>query len=55
MHFTKTTEQASKYEHLEQMSVHDLLTNINKHLGVNFNIQMNLYLILLKTLTIKKL
>ena len=30
MHFTKTTEQASKYEHLEQMSVHDLLTNINK-------------------------
>ena len=30
MHFTKTTEQASKYQHLEQMSVHDLLTNINK-------------------------
>ncbi|MVO10286.1 N-acetylmuramic acid 6-phosphate etherase [Flavobacterium sp. TP390] len=30
MHFTKTTEQTSKYEHLEQMSVHDLLTNINK-------------------------
>lgn len=29
MTFTKTTEQASKYEHLEQMSVHDLLTNIN--------------------------
>lgn len=29
MSFTKTTEQSSKYEHLEQMSVHDLLTNIN--------------------------
>lgn len=29
MTFTKTTEQSSKYEHLEQMSVHDLLTNIN--------------------------
>ena len=29
MAFTKTTEQSSKYEHLEQMSVHDLLTNIN--------------------------
>ncbi|VXB57965.1 putative PTS component; possibly regulatory [Flavobacterium sp. 9AF] len=30
MNFTKTTEQASKYEHLEHMSVHDLLANINK-------------------------
>lgn len=30
MSFTKTTEQASKYEHLEQMSIQDLLTNINK-------------------------
>jgi N-acetylmuramic acid 6-phosphate etherase len=29
MTFTKTTEQSSKYDHLEQMSVHDLLTNIN--------------------------
>jgi N-acetylmuramic acid 6-phosphate etherase len=29
MTFIKTTEQASKYEHLEQMSVLDLLTNIN--------------------------
>jgi len=29
MNFTKTTEQSSRYEHLEQMSVHDLLTNIN--------------------------
>ncbi|MCL9808813.1 N-acetylmuramic acid 6-phosphate etherase [Flavobacterium luminosum] len=29
MTFTKTTEQSSKYEHLEQMSVHDLLSNIN--------------------------
>lgn len=29
MTFTKTTEQASKYEHLEQMSVQDLLANIN--------------------------
>lgn len=29
MNFTKTTEQSSKYEHLEQMSVADLLTNIN--------------------------
>lgn len=29
MTFTKTTEQASKYEHLEQMSVKDLLININ--------------------------
>jgi N-acetylmuramic acid 6-phosphate etherase len=29
MNFIKTTEQASKYEHLEQMSVTDLLTNIN--------------------------
>ncbi len=30
MTFTKTTEQSSKYEHLEKMSVTDLLTNINK-------------------------
>jgi N-acetylmuramic acid 6-phosphate etherase len=29
MNFTKTTEQASKYEHLEKMSVTDLLANIN--------------------------
>jgi N-acetylmuramic acid 6-phosphate etherase len=29
MSFTRTTEQASKYEHLEEMSVHDLLVNIN--------------------------
>ena len=29
MNFTKTTEQTSKYEHLEKMSVTDLLTNIN--------------------------
>ena len=29
MTFTRTTEQSSKYEHLEKMSVHDLLTNIN--------------------------
>ncbi|MEN2400070.1 N-acetylmuramic acid 6-phosphate etherase [Flavobacterium sp. MC2016-06] len=29
MTFTKTTEQASKYEHLETMSIHELLTNIN--------------------------
>ena len=29
MDFTKTTEQASKYEHLEKMSVSNLLTNIN--------------------------
>ncbi|MCA6422790.1 MAG: N-acetylmuramic acid 6-phosphate etherase [Flavobacterium sp.] len=29
MNFTKTTEQSSHYEHLEQMSVFDLLTNIN--------------------------
>jgi N-acetylmuramic acid 6-phosphate etherase len=29
MSFTRTTEQASKYEHLEKMSVHDLLANIN--------------------------
>jgi N-acetylmuramic acid 6-phosphate etherase len=29
MSFTKTTEQSSHYESLEQMSVHDLLTNIN--------------------------
>jgi N-acetylmuramic acid 6-phosphate etherase len=30
MTFTKTTEQSSKYEHLEKMSVHELLTNINQ-------------------------
>ncbi|WP_298224951.1 N-acetylmuramic acid 6-phosphate etherase [Flavobacterium sp.] len=30
MSFTKTTEQASKYEQLEKMSVHELLTNINR-------------------------
>jgi N-acetylmuramic acid 6-phosphate etherase len=29
MNFTKTTEQSSKYEHLEHMSVAELLTNIN--------------------------
>lgn len=29
MSFTKTTEQSSKYEHLEKMSVTELLTNIN--------------------------
>jgi N-acetylmuramic acid 6-phosphate etherase len=29
MPFTRTTEQASKYEHLEQMSVTQLLQNIN--------------------------
>lgn len=29
MDFTKTTEQSSKYEHLEKMSVQELLTNIN--------------------------
>ncbi|MEY2693225.1 MAG: hypothetical protein RIT03_1616 [Bacteroidota bacterium] len=29
MPFTKTTEQASYYQHLEQMPVHDLLHNIN--------------------------
>jgi N-acetylmuramic acid 6-phosphate etherase len=29
MSFIKTTEQASKYEHLEKMSVKELLTNIN--------------------------
>ena len=29
MNFIKTTEQASKYEHLEKMSVIDLLQNIN--------------------------
>ncbi|WP_163411132.1 N-acetylmuramic acid 6-phosphate etherase [Flavobacterium ajazii] len=29
MTFTKTTEQSSKYEHLEKMSVQELLTNIN--------------------------
>ena len=30
MTFTKTTEQSSKYEHLEKMSVQDLLSNINQ-------------------------
>ena len=30
MTFTKTTEQSSKYEHLEKMSVHELLYNINQ-------------------------
>ncbi|WP_348813961.1 N-acetylmuramic acid 6-phosphate etherase [Flavobacterium maritimum] len=30
MNFIKTTEQSSKYEHLEKMSVHDLLSNINQ-------------------------
>ena len=30
MTFTKTTEQSSKYEHLEKMSVHELLSNINQ-------------------------
>jgi N-acetylmuramic acid 6-phosphate etherase len=30
MAFTKTTEQASKYEHLEKMSVQELLININQ-------------------------
>ena len=29
MSFTKTTEQSSKYEHLEKMPYHDLLQNIN--------------------------
>lgn len=29
MNFTKTTEQSSKYEHLEKMSISDLLMNIN--------------------------
>ncbi len=29
MQFTKTTEQASYYQHLEQMSAHELLLNIN--------------------------
>jgi N-acetylmuramic acid 6-phosphate etherase len=29
MSFTKTTEQSSHYEHLEKMSVADLLANIN--------------------------
>lgn len=29
MTFTKTTEQSSKYEHLEKMSVSELLSNIN--------------------------
>ena len=30
MDFTKTTEQASNYQHLEKMSVNELLKNINK-------------------------
>jgi N-acetylmuramic acid 6-phosphate etherase len=30
MTFIKTTEQSSKYEHLEKMSLHDLLFNINQ-------------------------
>lgn len=30
MTFTKTTEQTSKYEHLEKMSVNDLLANMNQ-------------------------
>ncbi len=30
MTFTKTTEQSSKYEHLEKMSVEELLFNINQ-------------------------
>jgi len=30
MSFTKTTEQDSHYNHLEKMSIKDLLTNINK-------------------------
>lgn len=30
MEFTKTTEQSSKYEHLEKMSVQELLSNINQ-------------------------
>lgn len=30
MTFTKTTEQSSKYEHLEKMSVQELLSNINR-------------------------
>ena len=30
MTFIKTTEQSSKYEHLEKMSVHELLSNINQ-------------------------
>jgi len=29
MNFTKTTELSSHYEHLEKMSVHELLSNIN--------------------------
>lgn len=30
MTFTKTTEQPSKYEHLEHMTIQELLSNINK-------------------------
>lgn len=30
MTFTKTTEQSSKYDHLEKMSVQELLSNINQ-------------------------
>lgn len=29
MSFTKTTEQSSKYNHLEKMSISELLSNIN--------------------------
>jgi N-acetylmuramic acid 6-phosphate etherase len=30
MNFTKTTEQDSHYDHLDQMNIQQLLTNINK-------------------------
>ena len=30
MAFTRTTEETSKYDHLEEMGVHELLSNINK-------------------------
>ncbi len=30
MNFTKTTEQDSKYNHLEKMTVNELLININQ-------------------------
>ncbi len=30
MDFTKTTEQDSNYNHLEKMTINELLTNINK-------------------------
>ena len=29
MSFTKTTEQSSKYNHLEKMSISEIVTNIN--------------------------